>query len=436
MGRGSGEGNLRARVRAAVERHVAPFAREADASRVFQRVPLEALAREGLVGAPIPRQYGGQGMTNEESVVIYEEVGRACAATRGFLSVQVGLVAQCIADWGSDAQKTRWLPRLCSLDAIGCYAVTEPEAGSDVSAVRTVARGGRITGEKWWITNGTVADVAIVFARTGEDRHKGLTAFLVTELDAERMKEPELGHRGADHARLRFKDTPGEVLGREGQGFEIAMSALDHGRLGVAAGAVGIHAACLDECVRFARDRRQFGRRIGDFQLVQGDLADMACELEASRLLCREAACKQDARDALAHRFTSMAKLYCTEAAARAAGKAVVLLGARGYYNRFPVERHYRDIKGLEIYEGTSHIQRLIVGRDLVGPEQERPAPPPEKPAPPAAGAPEPPRKQASAPDPDDTQPVRPPFEDIRARLPGQRKPAERRPPKPPHTKG
>jgi alkylation response protein AidB-like acyl-CoA dehydrogenase len=367
-GRGAGEGDLRARVRAAVERHVAPHAREADASRTFLRAPLEALAREGLVGAPIPRMHGGQGMTNEESVVIYEEVGRACAATRGFLAVQVGLVAQCILDWGTDAQRARWLPRLCSLDAIGCYALTEPDAGSDVTAVKTTAKGDRLTGEKWWITNGTVADVAVVFARTNPDRHKGLTAFLVTDFERERMKDAELGHRGADHARLRFKETPGEILGAEGQGFEIAMSALDHGRLGVAAGAVGIHAACLDECVRFARDRRQFGRRIGDFQLIQGDLADIACELEASRLLCQEAARRQDARDAHARRFTSMAKLYCTEAAARAAGKAVVLLGARGYYNRYPVERHYRDIKGLEIYEGTSHIQRLIVGRDLVGP--------------------------------------------------------------------
>jgi alkylation response protein AidB-like acyl-CoA dehydrogenase len=358
-------------VRAAAERHVAPHARAADASRTFLRAPLEALAKEGLVGAPVPREYGGQGMTNEESMVVYEELGRVCAATRGFLAVQVGLVAQCLVDWGTEAQKRKWLPRLCSLDAIGCYALTEPEAGSDVAAVRTTAKGNRITGEKWWITNGTVADVAIVFARTGPDRHRGLTAFLVTELQAERMNDPELGHRGADHARLRFRDTPGEVLGGEGKGFEVAMTALDHGRLGVAAGAVGIHAACLDECTGFARERRQFGRRIGDFQLVQGDLADMATELEASRLLCREAARRQDARDTLARRFTSMAKLYCTEAAARAAGKAVVLLGARGYNNRMAAERHYRDIKGLEIYEGTSHIQRLIVGRDLVGPDAD-----------------------------------------------------------------
>jgi alkylation response protein AidB-like acyl-CoA dehydrogenase len=412
-GRGAGEGELRARVRAAVERHVVPHAREADADRMFLRAPLEALAKEGFVGAPIPRQHGGQGMTNEESVIIYEEVGRACAATRGFLAVQVGLVAQCILDWGTDAQRARWLPRLCSLDAIGCYALTEPEAGSDVTAIRTTARDNRLTGEKWWITNGTVADVAIVFARTGEDRHKGLSAFLVTDFERERMKELELGHRGADHARLRFRDTPGELLGKEGQGFEVAMSGLDHGRLGVAAGAVGIHAACLDECVRFARNRRQFGKRIGDFQLVQGDLADIACELEASRLLCREAARLQDAGDPLSHRFTSMAKLYCTEAASRAAGKAVVLLGARGYYNKHPVERHYRDIKGLEIYEGTSHIQRLIVGRDLVGPADERAAEPP-------AAAPR--RRKPLRDDLDDTRPLIPPLRDVRPPRPPPKK--------------
>jgi alkylation response protein AidB-like acyl-CoA dehydrogenase len=416
MGRGAGEGELRARVRAAVEKHVLPHAREADASRTFLRAPLEALAKEGLVGGPIPRPYGGQGMTNEQSVVIYEETGRVCAATRGFLAVQVGLVAQCIADWGTDAQKEHWLPRLCSLKAIGCYALTEPEAGSDVTAIQTVAKENRIRGEKWWITNGTVADVAIVFARTSPERHRGITAFLVTDFERERMQDAELGHRGADHARLRFEDTPGELLGEVGQGFEIAMTALDHGRLGVAGGAVGIHDGCLDECVKFARHRRQFGKRIGDFQLIQGDLADMACELEASRLLCREAARKQDQGDELAHRFTSMAKLYCTEAASRAAGKAVVLLGARGYFNRFPVERHYRDIKGLEIYEGTSHIQRLIIGRDLVGPDEMAERRPPPRPT------------KSPNINKDDTQPL--PLLEIR---PPKSRP---RPPKPPHVKG
>ncbi|MGQ0612692.1 MAG: acyl-CoA dehydrogenase family protein [Planctomycetaceae bacterium] len=356
-------------MRAAVQRHVLPGARAADADRTFLRAPLEALAREGWVGAPIPREWGGAGMSNRESVVVYEETGRVCTSTRGFLAVQVGLVAQCILDWGSEEQKRRWLPRLCSMEAIGCYALTEPEAGSDVAGIQTTAKGGRITGSKWWITNGSVADVAIVFARTGPDRHRGITAFLCTEFTAERMEELELGHRGSDHARLVFDGSPGEPLGGEGRGFEVAMSALDHGRLGVAAGAVGIHTACLEESLAFARARRQFGRRIGDFQLVQADLADMATELEASRALVERAALLQDEKSPEARRATSMAKLYGTEAAARAAGKAVLLLGARGYHNAHPVERHYRDIKGLEIYEGTSHIQRLIIGRDLVGEE-------------------------------------------------------------------
>jgi hypothetical protein len=359
---------LRERVRKAVEEHVLPYAREADAKRIFEKRALLGLARAGLVGGPVPKEFGGGGMTNLEHVVVYEETGRVCSSTRGFLAVQVGLVAQCILDWGTEEQKRRWLPRLCSLGAIGCYALTEPEAGSDVAGMKTVARDGKITGEKWWITNGTVADVAIVFARTSEARHRGISAFLCTHFDRARMEDPELGHRGSDHARLSFREAPGEPLGGEGKGFDVAMTALDHGRLGVAAGAVGIHQACLDEALAFARSRRQFGKRIGDFQLVQGDLADIASELEASRALVERAARMQDERHPLARRFTSMAKLYATEAAARAAGKAVVLLGARGYDNANPVERHYRDVKGLEIYEGTSHIQRIIIGRDLVGP--------------------------------------------------------------------
>jgi len=359
--------NLRQRVRNAVEKHVAPVARRMDAERTFLRAPLEALAKDGFVGAPIPEEYGGGGFSNLESVIVYEETGRVCSSTRGFLAVQTGLVAQCILDWGSEEQKKRWLPKLCSMEAIGCYALTEPEAGSDVAGMKTTATAGRITGEKWWITNGTIADVGIVFARTGEDKHGGITAFLVTDLPAERMDAPELGHRGSDHARLRFDGQEGEVLGGEGNGFRVAMSALEHGRLGVAAGAVGVHQACLDEVVAFARSRRQFGRRIGDFQLYQGDVADIATELEASRRLCEHAARLHDEGDAGRNRATSMAKLFCTEAAARAAGKAVVMLGARGYHNEHPVERYYRDIKGLEIYEGTSHIQRLIIGRDVVG---------------------------------------------------------------------
>ena len=369
---------LRERIRAAAKKHVAPVARRMDAERVFLREPLEALAREGFVGAPIPTKYGGAGMSNAESVIVYEELGRVCSSTRGFLAVQVGLVAQCILDWGSEEQKQNWLPRLCSMDAIGCYGLTEPEAGSDVAGMLSRAEldeggtTGRITGEKWWITSGTIADVGIIFARTHEPDdprkpHRGITAFLCTDLPAERMDDPELGHRGSVHARLRFDRTPGEVLGGVGKGFHVAMSALEHGRLGVAAGAVGVHQACLDEVVAFARTRHQFGRRLGDFQLYQGDIADMATELEASRCLCEHAARLHDQGDENRNRATSMAKLFCTESAAKAAGKAVLMLGARGYSNSHPVERYYRDIKGLEIYEGTSHIQRLIIARDVIG---------------------------------------------------------------------
>jgi alkylation response protein AidB-like acyl-CoA dehydrogenase len=215
-----------------------------------------------------------------------------------------------------------------------------------------------------------------VFATTNpEAGSRGITAFLVpTDTPGflpERMNGRELGHRGSDHARIRIVDLwvpDSAVLGTIGSGFKVAMSALDHGRLGVAAGAVGILQACLDACVDFARRRRQFGKRIGDFEMIQAVLADIAGDVEAARLLVRQAAwqCEQGVRSTHA---VSIAKLFATEAAARAASEAVLLHGGRGYSNEYPVERLYRDVKGLQIYEGTSHIQRIIIARHLLGPE-------------------------------------------------------------------
>ena len=295
--------------------------------------------------------------------------------------MQTGLVASCIQQWGSEEQKQEWLAKLCRVEAIGCYCLTEEFAGSDVAAMASSAlKDGNswvLNGKKIWITNGNVADVALVFAQADpKKKHRGITGFLVpTSLPGfrrERMEAQELGHRGADHARVYFDDlrVPDSArLGAVGEGFKVAMSALDCGRIGVAAGAVGIHAACLNACVDFARRRRQFGKRLGDFQMIQKTLADMSMSLEAARLLTLKAAAEKDAGFA-ATRSVSSAKLYATEAAAEASHQAVLMHGGRGYNDDYPLERHYRDVVGLEIYEGSSNVQRLIIARDLLGKDE------------------------------------------------------------------
>ncbi len=355
-----------------------PVAREADAERRFDRAVVEALGRAGLLGGPIDEAYEGEGLGHRAQVLAHEELGAVDTSVRGFVAVQTGLVASCIQDWGTEEQKTTYLPRLCRAEIIGCYGLTEPGAGSDVAGMSTRAvRDGDdwvIDGEKVWITNGNVADLCLLFAKTDPAAgSRGLTCFLAPTTTpgfrALPMTEPELGHRGADHARLQFEGlrVPDAArLGPEGSGFKVAMTALDHGRLGVAAGAVGLHRGCFEACLDFARRRRQFGRRIGDFQMVQATLADMHAALEASRLLTWQAATLKDEKKPCTL-AVSRAKLFATEHASRAAHDAVLLHGGRGYNNAYPVERLYRDALGLEIYEGTSNIQRIIIARHLLG---------------------------------------------------------------------
>ncbi|MGZ3602517.1 MAG: acyl-CoA dehydrogenase family protein [Ktedonobacterales bacterium] len=362
---------------------VAPLARESDEKRLFSRELVRRMGELGLLGGPLEREYGGSGMDYVSFALVAEELGRVDSSVRGFLTVQAGLITLCIQEWGSEEQRARYLPRLASGEFIGCYSLTELEAGSDAANVQTTARkvddGYVLNGEKVWITNGTVADVAIVFATIDpEQRHRGVCAFLV-EADTpgfvrERMPGYELGHRGSDHAHMIFRDchVPASALmGQPGEGFKVAMSGLDRGRLGVAAGAVGVGQACVDACVAFARERRQFGKRLGDFEMVQATLADMAVEVEAARLLTYHAAWLKDHGET-ATKETSIAKLYATEAAARAASEAVTLHGSRGYSNEYPVERYLRDIKGMQIYEGASNIQRIIIARELVGREERK----------------------------------------------------------------
>ena len=361
----------------------APHAREADRAGHFSKDVVLELGRRGLLGAALPVHAGGGGATNLADCLIAEEIGAVDGSVRGFLAVQIGLVASTLANHGLTEHQEPWLPGLLSGEVIGCYALTEEEAGSDVGAIGTRVRddGGHVVidGEKVWITNGGVADVALVFGSADPNRGtKGLECWVVPTdargLTRERMPGKELGHRASDHARLTFDGVripKSQRLGPAFGGFRVAMDALEHGRLNVAAGAVGIQRACLEACAGFARKRRQFGRRIGDFQQVGATLAEMATTLECSRLLTYHAARLRD-RDFANAGAVSAAKLCATEGALRAAKDAIQIHGSRGYTDLLALERHYRDAIGLTIYEGTSNVQRLILARRLLGKDDGR----------------------------------------------------------------
>ncbi|MEM8858546.1 MAG: acyl-CoA dehydrogenase family protein [Chloroflexota bacterium] len=369
---------VRDQVRLFATDEVAPLARSTDESGEFPIHLVKRMGELGFLAGTISSKYGGSDMDYLSYTLLSEELGRADSSVRGFLAVHGSLVSLCIADWGTEAQKQKYLPQLASGESIGCYCLTEPNAGSDVASMEsTVIDEGDsfvINGVKHWITNGEIADIALVFASIDRDkRHRGVCAFIVETawdgFDVEPMKGQELGHRSSSHARITFNSlrVPREnLLGGIGEGFKIGMSALDHGRLGVAAGAVGIAQACLDASIDFARSRKQFGQRIGDFQMIQANIADMSCDIEAARLLVYKAADMKQ-KGLPTTRATSTAKLFATEMACKAAADAVLIHGGRGYSSEYPVERLYRDIKGLQIYEGSSHIQRIVIARDLVG---------------------------------------------------------------------
>lgn len=364
------------RLRAFAQEKLLPHARAIDEERRFRREMVADLAAAGVLGGPLPKELGGAEWSPLQLAVAHEELGAVCGNARGFCAVQTGLVAQCLARFGSASQKQRWVPALARGEAIGCFALTEPEAGSDVASLRTTARrtgnGWSLRGAKWWITNGGVADVAIVFANADPAKGKdGITAFLVPMPAGGLRREPvpgvELGHRGSDHAALAFEDCEvgaDAVVGAPGQGFAVAMGGLAAGRLSVAAGAVGIHRAALAAAVAFTQERQQFGKPLAAFQMVQERLADLLVALHASRALVHRCA-RRRAEGTETHADVAMAKLHATEAAARAADEAVQLHGARGYSSAFPVERLLRDVQALRIYEGSSLIQKTILARLL-----------------------------------------------------------------------
>jgi butyryl-CoA dehydrogenase len=368
---------IRASAREFCDREVVPHARDWDRAEELDHGLVSKLADAGYLGATIAEEYGGMGLDTLSYCLLMEELGRADSSVRGIVSVNLGLVGKTIAKWGTDEQKREWLPRLASGQALGCYALTEPGSGSDPASLVTRAeRDGDeewvISGSKIFITLGSWAGVALVFARSGGEGARGLTCFLVPTDTPGYSASPikgKLGLRAQDTAEVALDGVrvpESSRLGGEGDGFKVAMSALDNGRISLAAGCVGIVQGCLDACVKYAGERRQFGKAVASFQLVQELLADMAVELDAARMLTWRAAVLADSGE----RHTvesSVAKYYASEASVRAANAAVQIHGGYGYVDEYPVGKYLRDARVTTLYEGTSQIQKLIIGRALTG---------------------------------------------------------------------
>ncbi|MDT0490292.1 acyl-CoA dehydrogenase family protein [Streptomyces griseus] len=360
-----------------VAREVAPHVIAWDRAENVDRSIVKKLGALGFLGLTVPEEYGGSGGDHLTYCLVTEELGRGDSSVRGIVSVSLGLVAKTIASWGSDQQKRQWLPRLTSGEAVGCFGLTEPGTGSDAGnlATRAVRDGGNyvINGTKTFITNGTWADVVLLFARTNEaPGHRGVSAFLVPADNpglTRRAIHGKLGLRGQATAELVLEDVRVPVdtlLGPEGKGFTVAMSALAKGRMSVAAGCVGIAQAALDAAVRYAGEREQFGKGIAGHQLVQELLSDISVDVEAARLLTWRVADLIDRGQEFAT-AASQAKLYASEAAVRCASNALQVFGGYGYIDEYPVGKLLRDARVMTLYEGTSQIQKLIIGRALTG---------------------------------------------------------------------
>ncbi|MYY01517.1 MULTISPECIES: acyl-CoA dehydrogenase family protein [unclassified Streptomyces] len=360
-----------------VARDVAPYAVEWDRSENVDKSIVKKLGALGFLGLTVPEEYGGSGGDHLAYCLVTEELGRGDSSVRGIVSVSLGLVAKTVAAWGDEEQKRQWLPRLTSGDAIGCFGLTEPGTGSDAGSLTTRAvRDGAdyvINGSKMFITNGTWADMVLLFARTNDTPgHKGISAFLVptdTPGLTRRTIHGKLGLRGQATAELVLEDVrvpAAALMGPEGKGFSIAMSALAKGRMSVAAGCVGIARAALDAAVGYAGEREQFGRPIAGYQLVQELISDISVDVEAARLLTWRVADLVDRGQDFAT-AASRAKLFASEAAVRAANNALQVFGGYGYIDEYPVGKLLRDARVMTLYEGTSQIQKLIIGRALTG---------------------------------------------------------------------
>ncbi len=359
------------------DREIVPRARDNDRSGRFDTELVAKLAEIGFIGAILPEEYGGRGIDYRTYGLIVEEIGRADSSARTVVSVNTSLVGSAIVKWGSEEQKQRFIPGICSGEAMGCFGLTEPDTGSDAANLSTRAEkidgGWRLSGQKQWISLGNHAAFALIFAQTDPSLgHRGLGAFLVPT-DSPGFSASEihgkLGLHASDTAELALDGVEvGEnaLLGEIGDGFKVAMTALDSGRFSVSAGCVGICQGCVDASTAYAKERQQFGRPIAAFQLVQAMIADMVVDTHAARALVWKAAWLKDTGQPNTLE-TSVAKLFSTEAAIRSANTAIQVHGGSGYVDDHPVERYLRDARVTTLYEGTSQIQKLIIGRLTTG---------------------------------------------------------------------
>ncbi|HEX8682228.1 MAG TPA: acyl-CoA dehydrogenase [Ardenticatenaceae bacterium] len=362
---------------------IAPIAAEYDESGEFPVETIRQMGELGLMGIEVPEEYGGAGMDTLAYVVAMEEICKADAAHGTIMSVNNSLFCHGLMKFGTEEQKQRYLVPVASGKAVGAYSLTEPMSGSDAGTMRSRAVKNEngdyvINGRKSWVTSGPVAEYVALFTVTdpqAEPKHKGVSAFMV-EADhpgfIRGKKEPKLGIRASATSEIVYEDyvaPPSALLGREGEGFKIAMTVLDAGRIGIASQALGIAQAAYEASVAYAKERQAFGHAIGDFQAIQWKIADMATRINAARLLTYNAALAKMRSKETGGRYTqqaSMAKLYASETAMWVTTQAVQIHGGMGYSKELPVERYFRDAKITEIYEGTSEIQRLVIARNVL----------------------------------------------------------------------
>jgi glutaryl-CoA dehydrogenase (non-decarboxylating) len=380
-------------VRDFVAAEIAPHIREWDEQQQVQRAVFERMGELGFLGAPIPEAYGGPGMDYVSLGILCEELERGDTAFRVIMSVHVGLNSLTLLQWGTEEQKQRWLVPQARGEKLATFGLTEPGAGTDAASLASTARRDGdsyvLNGSKLWISLADVADHFLVFASVDRAAgHRGITAFMVERGMAGLSTgtiHGKLGIHAGNTGSIFFDDVRVPVenrIGEEGEGFTIAMSAIDQGRYTVAAGAVGLAQACLDASLSYAHERRTFGSEIGQHQLVKQLIANMGAGVEAGRLLCRQVAFLKN-RGMRNTRETSLAKWFCTDHAVRSALDAIQVHGAYGYSNEYPVERYLRNSKAAVIYEGTSQLHTLIQADYLLGYREDRPL---RCPQPPAAG--------------------------------------------------